>query len=139
MHGHKRTPQTGPRQLRVGSAEGVQHPVRSFELPDLAIPESEGLRLRRGLVAAHIEVALPADGVAIHESLVASVGDHLAGREALVWQDGDRFNMSFGAFAHAERDQVEAFADGVARALGATVVFATTVGLVAPADASFLN
>ncbi|WP_300461492.1 hypothetical protein [uncultured Nocardioides sp.] len=119
--------------------EGTVRPTATFELPDLTVAEPERLRLRRGLVAAHIELALPADGVAIHESLVEHVRERLAGREALVWQEPGRFNMSFGAFAHTERDHIEDFALDVARILGATVVFATTVGLVVPADADFLT
>jgi hypothetical protein len=84
-------------------------------------------------------LALPADGVAIHKSLVDRVRERLDGREALVWEEPGRFNMTFGAFAHAERDHVEDFAVDVACILGATVVFATTVSMIVPADADFLT
>lgn len=110
-----------------------------LRIPDLRVPPAETSRLKRALVGAHVELALPTTGVAAHDSLLACFGDRLSGREPLVWQDGDRVNFAFGVLGHEERGRVEEFAEAVARTLGANVVFATTVGMVVPVDASFLT
>lgn len=116
--------------------QGVKH-AQLLRLPNMRVAPEEGRRLRRALVAAHIELALAPDGPAIHEGLIESVRDHLAGRAAVVWQEQDRFKMSCGAFNHEERQDVEELAESLARALGAKVVFATTHGMAAAEERQF--
>lgn len=109
------------------------------ELPDLQVEQSSTEQLHRALTGAHIELALPLGGAAIHEGLVQLLREVVECREGLVWQEGDRLMLSFGSFGHHERPVVEALGECLARGLNATVVFATTVGIVVSAKADFLN
>jgi hypothetical protein len=114
-------------------------PDEFVELPDLSLAVENQARLQHALIGGCIQLRLRDTGPALHGSVLANISSHLSGRGEMVWQEADRVNIAFGVFSHTDRAQVELFADRAARMLGASVALASTIGLLASADANFLQ